>query len=289
MSYTIYDNIFRTIAQKMPHLFISLINEVFATSFSESDEIIQLRNEFMTKRGKIITDSIFSINRRIFHIECESRPKGTMAIRMFEYDFAIALEQAIQNGKPYTVKLPESCVMYLSGGRRIPDRLTVNVSICGIDVPYSTKVIKIRDYDLDKLITKKLLIILPYYMIRYKGTEHDFFIAKYKELLDRVSGDITKIKEKDIIEFICQVAEYLSPDEETRREVSNMGGEILELWSERVTREALAKGRNEGRKEGRIESIASLLSRGGTVEQAKAFLDATDEEIEEAKKHIKTT
>jgi hypothetical protein len=47
----------------------------------------------------------------------------------------------------------------------------------------------------------------------------------------------------------------------------------------------MEKSRAEGRAEERIENIAMLLSRGGTEDQAKLFLDATDEEIELARKN----
>ena len=42
---TIFDDVFRTIAQKMPQLLIPLINEVFHTSYSEKEPFEQLRNE----------------------------------------------------------------------------------------------------------------------------------------------------------------------------------------------------------------------------------------------------
>ena len=48
----------------------------------------------------------------------------------------------------------------------------------------------------------------------------------------------------------------------------------------------IEKSRAEGRAEERIENIAKLLSRGGTEDQAKLFLDATDEEIELARKNM---
>ncbi|MCI9100891.1 MAG: hypothetical protein HFH58_13775 [Lachnospiraceae bacterium] len=58
---TIFDDVFRTIAQKMPFLLIPLINEVFATKYTEDQEFEQLRNEHYEKFGKIITDSIIRI------------------------------------------------------------------------------------------------------------------------------------------------------------------------------------------------------------------------------------
>ena len=55
---TIFDDVFRTIAQKMPQLLIPLINEVFHTSYSEEEPFEQLRNEHYEKFGTVVTDSI---------------------------------------------------------------------------------------------------------------------------------------------------------------------------------------------------------------------------------------
>ena len=61
---------------------------------------------------------------------------------------------------------------------------------------------------------------------------------------------------------------------------------IMEGYMEESRAEGRMEGRTEGRAEERIENIAKLLSRGGTEDQAKLFLDATDEEIEYARKSI---
>ena len=91
---TIFDDVFRTIAQKMPFLLIPLINEVFQTNYPEDIHFQQLRNEHYEKPGKIITDSILQIEDHTYHLECQSSLDGQMVIRMFEYDFSIALELA---------------------------------------------------------------------------------------------------------------------------------------------------------------------------------------------------
>lgn len=88
----IFDDVFRTMLEKMPQLAIPLINEVFGTSYPEDIEIIQKRNEHQTQNGRVITDSHLLIADRIYHIECQSTDDSTMVIRMIEYDFAISLE-----------------------------------------------------------------------------------------------------------------------------------------------------------------------------------------------------
>ena len=69
---TVFDDVFRTIAQKMPFLLIPLINEVFGTAYAENQKFLQLRNEHYEKFGKIVTDSIIQIGRHLYHIECQS-------------------------------------------------------------------------------------------------------------------------------------------------------------------------------------------------------------------------
>lgn len=95
---TIFDDVFRTMVQKMPQLMIPVINEVFQTNYGSCDLFSQLRNEHEEQFGKVITDSIIQIGGKLYHIECQSVADSTMVIRMIEYDFAIALEQTLQKG-----------------------------------------------------------------------------------------------------------------------------------------------------------------------------------------------
>ena len=91
---TIFDDVFRTMMQKMPTLVIPLINEAFGTSYSENVSFQQLRNEHEEEFGKIISDSIIKIESKTYHIECQSVDDTTIAIRMLEYDFSIACVKA---------------------------------------------------------------------------------------------------------------------------------------------------------------------------------------------------
>lgn len=104
---TIFDDVFRTMLEKMPYLAVPLINEVFHTSYPEDVEIVQLRNEYMEENGKIITDSCLAIGGKRYHIECQSLDDTTMAIRMIEYDFAIALQYARKRDADISWNFPD--------------------------------------------------------------------------------------------------------------------------------------------------------------------------------------
>ncbi len=61
--------------------------------------------------GAPTTSSVNPLTIPAYHIECQSTHDSSMVVRMIEYDFAIALEEAIRNGTPYEMNFPESCVL----------------------------------------------------------------------------------------------------------------------------------------------------------------------------------
>ena len=63
---TIFDDVFRTMVEKMTYLLVPLINEVFHTSYPEDVKIVHLRNEHQLEDGELITDAQLSFLRRIY-------------------------------------------------------------------------------------------------------------------------------------------------------------------------------------------------------------------------------
>ena len=85
---TIFDDVFRTMVEKMTYLIVPLINEVFHTSYPEDVKIMHLRNEHQLEDGELITDARLLIGDKVYHIECQSSDDTMMAIRMFCYGMA---------------------------------------------------------------------------------------------------------------------------------------------------------------------------------------------------------
>lgn len=63
---TIFDDVFRTMVEKMTYLLVPLINEVFHTSYPKDVKIMHLRNEHQLEDGELITDAQLSFLRRIY-------------------------------------------------------------------------------------------------------------------------------------------------------------------------------------------------------------------------------
>jgi len=83
----IYDDIFRTLCEKNTKLLIPVINEVFSTNYKITEETELLSGEHHILSGKkqtgieeIITDLLIRLAGKIYHIECQSNPDGTIII-----------------------------------------------------------------------------------------------------------------------------------------------------------------------------------------------------------------
>ena len=299
---TIFDDVFRTIAQKMPALLIPLINEVFQTNYPEDIHFQQLRNEHYEKLGKIITDSILQIEGRTYHLECQSSLDGRMVIRMFEYDFSIALELAEKNNGIFEIEFPQSCVLYIRNHREhsLPKHHEAIVKFAdGQQILYRVPILRAQNYTVDSIIEKRLLILLPYHILRYEsflknsGSNNkklEQLLADYQKISDALEQCMDDKKSSlyiDLITLIEKIADHIIPkeNEKVRERLGDlMGGKILQLESERLRELGEAKGRVEGRAEGRkaerIEAIQNMISLGLTKE--KILTIYSEEEYNEA-------
>lgn len=285
---TIFDDVFRTIAQKMPQLLIPLINEVFHTSYSEEEHFEQLRNEHYEKYGTVITDSIIQIGNHIYHLECQSSKDKTMVIRMFEYDISIAIEHAsYENDEIWEIKFPQSCVLYIRNHRDLPDYHEAVVKFAdGQKMRYRVPILQAKKYTVDRIFEKRLLILLPYHILWYEHfLKHNGMdtrklqqlLADFREINRRLEETAEKENKShlymDMIVLIEQIADYIIPKNNTIRKGLGdvMGGKILKLQSEELLElgeaRGKAKGRLEGKREERLDAIQNMMDLGLTKEQ----------------------
>ena len=276
MNNTIFDDVFRTMIEKMPYLAVPLINEVFHTSYPHDVPIVQLRNEHQQENGEIITDSCLKIGCKLYHIECQSLDDTTMAIRMIEYDFSIAVENAQRQGRRYRMDFPKSCVLYLRSGNNTPDFLEVEMALAnGNIVLYQIPTIKLETYTKDGIFEKKLLMLLPFYIMRYEKDIHEMsenpelfqcLLNEYEEirtnLVKELSGADKVALYMDLNKLIIKIADYIcQSDEVVRKGIGEvMGGKVLELESERLWAEGKAIGEVEGEARGE-ERLSVLINR----------------------------
>ena len=250
MNNTIFDDVFRTMIEKMPYLAVPLINEVFHTSYPEDVKITQLRNEHQQENGEIITDSCLLIGKKMYHIECQSTDDTTMVVRMIEYDFTIAIGTADKQGRRYRIEFPRSCVLFLRSSQNTPDYLEADVVFPDGQVHlYSIPAIKMSNYTKNSIFEKNLLMLLPFYIMRYEKKRHDFnenpelfqeLLNEYEEIRANLEKELTETGKSelytDLTKLIVKIADYIFRKEDgVRKGIGDiMGGKVLELESEKL-------------------------------------------------------
>lgn len=279
---TIFDDVFRTIVEKMPQLVIPLLNEVFGTAYPEDAAIIQLRNEHQDESGEKITDSCLQIGSKLYHIECQSEDDTTMTVRMVQYDFAIGIEHARKENRRYRIELPRSCVLYLRSSSHTPDYLEADLVLPDERTfVYRIPTIKMAAYTKDELLGKNLLMLLPFYIMRYEKHTDDYeqdpeklksLLTEYEDIRIHLEKEATEAGRSalyaDLSALIVKMANYIFRRQATvKKGIGDvMGGKILELESERLFNagkkagiaEGKAEGIAEGKAEGKAEGIHQL-------------------------------
>ena len=268
---------------------------MFHTSYPEDVEITQLRNEHQQADGEVITHSCLLIGKKMYHIECQSKDDTTMAVRMIEYDFAIAIEYAAKQGRRYEIEFPRSCVLFLRSSGNTPDFLETNVIFPdGRKQMYRVPTVKMADYTAESIFEKNLLMLLPFYIMRYEKRAHD--MRENPRLFQTLLNEYEEIRvklEKELIKLIVKISDYIFQDEEKiQKGIGDaMGGKVLELESERLRAEGEARGKAIGESIGEARGKAIGESIGKAIGEVrgeerlsvlinKLILDKRNDEIQ---------
>ena len=307
---TPYDDAFRTMLQECKTLIIPVVNEIFGTDYNETvkidfeeNEIFMYREEEMEKR---ITDSSFSITsevqKKFYHIECQSTVNGSMVVRMFEYDSQIALKEGVMEGAVLNVHFPQSAILYLRHNSNTPDIMKICIHTPGGSISYPVMVMKVKEYDIDEIFEKKLLFLIP------------FYIFSYESGLGQINEDVTRLRQlRDTFEMINSRLERMCMDEtldrytkmticemaqkvvealanryaNVKKEVTSvMGGKVLEYKAKDILRQGESKGKEIGKEIGLdalVNTLRDMLPDAESVHEAvirnEEYRDVTLEQI----------
>lgn len=292
----IFDDVFRTILEKMPELALPVINDVFHTSYTDEEQILQRRNEHMEASGRRETDSYLQIRDKLYHLECQSTEDSRISVRMIEYDFAIALEDATRGEGCYEMEFPRSALLYLRHTGHTPDAERVRLRMPdGQTVTYAVPVVKVQDYSEEMIFQKKLLFFLPFYILRYEDRigeiaespeETRRLAEEYERLRERMREELSGKDKADcyvrLAELVKRITDYvLREKEEVRERVGEvMGGQVIETEADRL----LERGREEGLLDARREFIRKLLADHVPEVQILQYTGCTREDVEQVRR-----
>ena len=242
---TPFDDVFKTMQERMPFLMISVLNDVFGTDYDlDSENVVQLNAEHHTYNGKRYEDSRICIAGKKFHLECQSTNDSKIALRQVEYDLADALQDAYAKPKyKRQLILARSCVLNLRGSRsRVRNEIVCIQSPDHDTLKIKVPVQYVSSYPPEEILQKKLFLFIPFYAMRYemqlKDPDKQAFPEKLKqELCFLLTGVRDYFHDTEraycshlLYELTQRVLNALVPEEHSRMrdEVENfMGGHSL--------------------------------------------------------------
>ena len=265
---TIFDDVLRTIQERRPKLLIPLVNEVFHTAYPENMKVTRLPEEYQKVVSKVVADNCNKIMEQIYHFECQSTSDGNMILRMVEYDFMIALTESRNQLDKRKIKFPRACIIYLRATKNTLTEEQIEIEMAdGQIITYRVPTIRLRDYSIDEIFEKNLLILLPYYIINYEKELSK--VAEEKErkenLLSEFIAIISRLEKAtkedeglflDIVKMMQRVMRYLLREEPEMKERMGdvMGGKVLSLPSDKLRKE-----RSIGISQGISQTISALI------------------------------
>ncbi len=275
----IYDGAFRTILNDCRQLIIPVINEIFGELYAGDEKVEFFPNEhFLDQQDAADRERITDTNFRIigktvkkYHLECESSwPDGRIAIRLFEYDAQIALDEGEITEETLTVTFPHTAVLYLRAYKKTPDKMKYVIVTPGGTVAYDVPIMKVQTYSLTDIFEKRLLFLIPFYIFshengfpKYNSNEQELekLKAEYQEILERLDDlerqeVIGAFDKRTIIEISSDVLREITRKyENIQKGIGDvMGGALLETEARTI----LSQGKNEAKK----ETALRMLKRG---------------------------
>lgn len=273
---TPYDDVFRTLLNDCSSLIIPIVNEVFGENYTGHEEIIFSPNEhFLNKQDgdedERITDTNFKIKgteTKKYHWECQSSADSSMLVRFWEYDTQIALDEGEIKGHVLTVVLPHSAVLFLRYNDSTPDNMKIKIVTPGGSVSYDIPVMNSQLYQIEEIIEKRLLLLIPFYIFSHENHFQEYnkdadrlntLKKEYADILHRLeelleAGEISEYTKCTLIDMSNKVLEHIARKYENIREgvKSVMGGKVLDYEAKRI--------KNEGKFEGKLEMLFDLVN-----------------------------
>lgn len=271
----LWDEITKSIADRMPNQLFPLFKEAFGKEYPKGTPIRIIQTEYPVPEGDkttIYSDIVLLVDEKdLYHLECQMTNDSDMVVRMIEYDFHTALRHGIQMDAPnvFTLHFPNSTVLYPQCNNRLPDKLICNVIFPdGSSHRYEVPTIRIQKYSLEDIRAKHLTMFIPFKLLSFrprvnskKNPIRENELTEYVRSLILIleeeyeAGNISSLEYKDYVKFINLAAERVFHSRQHyAEEVFEVTKSVLELPSDIYRKAEMAEKLQQELDEARVEA-----------------------------------
>lgn len=156
------DQIVKSLFEVSSKAMIGVINECFGKDYNpESVTIERLDPNFIKENLNyeiIKADIVLKINGTKYHIEFQTLNDSGMEIRLFEYGFYLAKQDAIVEEGMMTIRIPNQAVIFIEENSNIRDQRMRIIFPSGEEIIYDVETLRFWKYSIPELREKKCII-----------------------------------------------------------------------------------------------------------------------------------
>jgi hypothetical protein len=227
----IFNNIFAYIKHHSAQAVIHLVNGLYGTDHPLNSSVDYPSTEYIDSGYKQnLLDLVIRIDNSLnYHIETQIQDDESMALRMFQYGFLLALHNKATDKRESALTFPKAITIYLEPTGKTPDQETLKLVFPDDSQHiYQTGTFKYFDYSIDDLVERNMEILLPFYAIKLR---HQADSANTTEQRQELTKELVQISSK-----ITQAA-YASYE---NHKISYTDGETILDCTETIIRQLYA-------------------------------------------------
>jgi hypothetical protein len=168
----IFDLILKQLMRLSNVAVINFINGLFGTKYPLDSKVEYPNTENVSKKlRRLMSDTIVIIGGvHVFHIEAEIGTDENIVVRVFEYGFMEGLrtKTVSKDGSRISLKFPNARIIYWETTKKTPDEVTLSLEFADGNYDYKVKTFKFLNHSVDELEDGKLVILLPFYVLKLR-------------------------------------------------------------------------------------------------------------------------
>ena len=246
--YFLWDEMLKRQIQLYPEMLLPLIKEIFRKEYPVGTNIKMLSTEYVVSKvyeygekriESVRSDLLIQVGSKdMYHMECQMKQGGDIAIRMLEYDMNIALVHGLEwveiaqagNTYKHRLKFPKSAILYLDNTKNTPDAEScIIVFPDETEYEYRIPILKIQEYTPTMIEEKNLNILLPFLPIRFKRKFESILKARDNPIQFEKALEKMEVLKKDLTKLVADCIIIINREEENGTLSNSTGTDIVEL------------------------------------------------------------
>ncbi len=307
------DEVVKSLLDLSDECILGTINECFGKDYKVGKaKIKHIKSKFARPEfnfDEIEGDLLIEIDGIHYHIEIQTLNDSEMQVRLVEYAVSMSKSVAkLDEDGVMVMRMPRQAVIFIEQNRGIKDQKIKLIAPDDQSITYSIPTIRLWEYDIEELVTKKMYCLLPLVVFRYRKSLQSIVNSKSKtknkpleiqkereQLIDTIKQlnlEVKKLIDGKLIKLSDMHTMLLAMTNLTHYlnhkfiSDSNLTGEVIKMTKTLYDPEVEKRGEQRGIEKGRIDVAKNALLAGIEPSVVSTISGLTLEAIEKLQEDL---